>query len=51
MPKDAALNIRVDRNLRDEFLKACARKGLTASDVLRDHMKKVVQNAQTFNRS
>lgn len=41
--KTAALRIRVDPALRDAFVKACRTRDLSASQVLRAHMRAVVE--------
>ncbi len=37
--KDAGLRIRVERELRDEFLEACRRRDRPAAQVLREFMR------------
>lgn len=36
--KDAGVRVRVEKGLRDDFVKACRAQGLAASSVLRDFM-------------
>ena len=43
--KEAGLRIRVERELRDDFLAACHRRDRPAAQVLREFMRKYV--AQT----
>ena len=43
MSKDAALRIRVERELHDRFLRTCKQRDLTASQVLRDYMRGFVE--------
>jgi hypothetical protein len=38
--KDCGMRIRVEKELRDAFLRACRRQDLSASDVLREFMRK-----------
>lgn len=40
--KDAGLRIRVERELRDEFLEACRLEDRPAAQVLREFMRKYV---------
>jgi hypothetical protein len=37
--KDAGLRLRVERELRDEFVEACRAEGRPAAQVLRDFMR------------
>ena len=40
--KDAGLRIRIDRELREQFLKACKREDKPAAQVLREYMRRYV---------
>lgn len=37
--KDAGLRLRVERNLREEFLETCRSEGKAAAQVLREYMR------------
>ena len=43
--KDAGMRIRVEHELRDAFVAACQKLDVPAAQVLREHMKKVVLQA------
>lgn len=43
--KDAGLRIRIERDLRDEFIAACRRDGKPAAQVLRQYMRLYVAAA------
>jgi len=54
--KDSGMRIRIERELRDAFVKACQAQGLGASEVLRDFMRSFTakhssEQAQLFGRS
>ncbi len=52
--KDAGMRIRVEHELRDAFLAACQQMDVPAAQVLRQHMKAVVERvgkAQTKNQT
>jgi hypothetical protein len=50
--KDAGMRIRVEQELRDAFVAACQRMDVPAAQVLRDHMKAVVEKAgKTQNKN
>ncbi len=52
--KDAGMRIRVEHVLRDAFLAACQQMDVPAAQVLRQHMKAVVERvgkAQTKNQT
>jgi hypothetical protein len=40
--KDAGLRLRIERELRDEFVDVCRRNGRPAAQVLRDFMREFV---------
>jgi hypothetical protein len=44
MAKDAGFRIRVDDSLRAEFIAACKRQDRTAAQVLRDFMRRFVED-------
>lgn len=44
MQKNVGVRIRVERDLRLDFLEACKRSGRSASEVIRDFMKSYVDN-------
>jgi hypothetical protein len=53
--KDAGMRIRVERELRDNFVKACQSQGLVAAEVLRNFMrgfagKHSSEQAMLFNK-
>lgn len=55
--KDAGMRIRVEQDLRDAFIEACQKMDVPAAQVLRQHMKAVVEkvskrqnNPQTKNK-
>lgn len=55
--KDAGMRIRVEQDLRDAFVEACQKMDVPAAQVLRQHMKAVVEkvskregNLQTKNK-
>lgn len=41
--KDAGMRIRVEQELRDAFVAACQKMDIPAAQVLRQHMKVVVE--------
>lgn len=41
--KDAGMRIRVEQELRDAFVAACQKLDVPAAQVLRQHMKSVVE--------
>ncbi|MAW80362.1 MAG: hypothetical protein CMI63_08995 [Parvularcula sp.] len=43
MVKDSGLRIRVERELREEFLKSCREQDRPAAQVLREFMRRYVQ--------
>lgn len=43
--KDSGLRLRVERDLREEFVAACRAEGRTAAQVLRDCMRQFVDRA------
>ena len=43
LSKDSGLRLRVDSDLRKEFLEACRSKDITAAQVLRAYMRKFVE--------
>lgn len=45
--KDVAFKIRVERDLRDQFIEACREHEISAAQVIRDYMKNYV----SFNES
>ena len=50
--KDAGMRIRVEQELRDAFVAACQRMDVPAAQVLRQHMKAVVEKAgKTQNKN
>lgn len=52
--KDAGMRIRVEQELRDAFVAACQKIDVPAAQVLREHMKAVVEkvgNAETKNQA
>jgi hypothetical protein len=40
--KDAGLRLRVERDLREEFVEACRSEGKAAAQVLREYMREYV---------
>ncbi|QBK29784.1 hypothetical protein [Roseitalea porphyridii] len=44
--KDAGMRIRVERTLREEFLKACRAQDLPAAQVIRAFMREYVKKQQ-----
>jgi hypothetical protein len=40
--KDVGMRIRVEQELRDDFVAACQKLDVPAAQVLREHMKKIV---------
>ena len=40
MKKDVGLRIRVEKELREAFLNACRKDGISAAQVLRNYMRK-----------
>ena len=48
--KDAGLRIRVERTLRDEFLRACRAKDQPAAQVLREFMRTYVAGDAATDR-
>lgn len=44
--KDAGMRIRVEQELRDAFVAACQKMDVPAAQVLRKHMKTVVEQAR-----
>lgn len=42
--KDAGLRIRVERDLRDDFVEVCQRQGIPAAQVLREFMRAYVSD-------
>ena len=47
MSKDAGLRIRVEKELREAFVRACRAEDRAASDVLRDFMRSFTQTQQS----
>lgn len=43
--KDSGLRLRVERDLREEFMATCRAEGKTAAQVLRDCMRQFVERA------
>ena len=43
MPKDVGLRIRVERELRGDFVRTCRHEGKTAAQVLREYMREYVR--------
>jgi len=46
--KDVGLRIRVQRELRDQFLRACRAQDRPAAQVLREFMREYVTRSQTL---
>jgi hypothetical protein len=44
--KDAGLRLRVERELRQEFVATCRAEGRAAAEVLRDYMREYVARSQ-----
>jgi hypothetical protein len=44
--KDAGMRIRVEQELRDAFVDVCQKLDVPAAQVIREHMKEVVQQTQ-----
>lgn len=44
--KDAGMRIRVEQELRDAFVAACQKLDVPAAQVLRQHMKAVVEKVE-----
>jgi hypothetical protein len=44
--KDAGLRLRIEKELRDEFVGACRSEGKAASQVLREYMRAYVANVR-----
>lgn len=47
--KDVGLRIRVQRDLREQFLEACKAKDKPAAQVLREFMREYVANHETLD--
>jgi antitoxin component of RelBE/YafQ-DinJ toxin-antitoxin module len=47
--KDAGMRIRVEQELRDAFVAACQKMDVPAAQVLRQHMRVVVEKAGKIN--
>ena len=47
MRKDVGLHIRVERELRDDFLEACRVQDKPAAQVIREFMKRYIAKAKT----
>jgi len=47
--KDVGIRIRVEQKLKDAFIDACQKMDIPASQVLRQHMKRIVYNSQQKN--
>ncbi|MFP7673496.1 hypothetical protein ACG74X_09075 [Marivita sp. S0852] len=47
--KDVGLRIRIDRELREAFLKACKAQDKPAAQVLREYMRDYVRKADLSN--
>ena len=48
--KDVGLRIRVQRDLREEFLEACKAQDKPAAQVLREFMREYVEGRSSGNR-
>lgn len=48
--KDAGVRIRVEKNLRDQFLEACRRQDRPAAQVLRQFMREYVSDRGKADR-
>lgn len=46
MLKDAGMRIRVEKDLREAFVKACGAQGRVAADVLREFMRSFAERNQ-----
>lgn len=46
--KDAGLRLRVERDLRNQFVEVCRAEGRPAAQVLRDFMRQYVAGARAF---
>ena len=44
--KDSGLRLRVERELRDDFVAACRAEGRTAAEMLREYMRRVVERVR-----
>lgn len=44
--KDVGLRVRVERELRDDFIQACRDEHRTAAQVLRDFMREYVERSR-----
>ena len=44
--KDAGMRIRVEQELRDAFVAACQKMDVPAAQVLRQHMRVIVEKAE-----
>ena len=47
--KDVSIRIRVEQELKDAFIDACQKMDIPASQVLRQHMRRIVHNSQQKN--
>lgn len=45
--KDSGLRLRVERDLREDFVTACRGAGRTAAEVLREYMRAYVERSRT----
>ncbi len=48
--KDVGLRLRVDRQLRQEFLESCQLEGKAAAQVLREYMREYVARNRAMQR-
>lgn len=48
--KDAGLRLRVERDLRNQFVELCRAEGRPAAQVLRDFMRQYVAGTHPFNQ-
>jgi hypothetical protein len=48
--KDAGLRLRVERELREEFVATCRAEGRAAAEVLREYMRNYVARSQAGQR-
>lgn len=48
--KDAGLRLRIEREIREEFVAACHAEGKTAADVLRDYMRDYIERSRAAQR-
>lgn len=48
--KDAGMRLRIEREIREEFVEVCHAEGKTAADVLRDYMRDYIERSRAAQR-